>query len=448
MNWKKVTGVVLAAVTAASLFAGCGSAGSTTSAGSGSEKIKGGKTVHFLTAWNEDEDTTAVVKQLTDDYNKTNPKTPINLEIEVVAQNDMNQKLSVLAASNDLPDMFVTGTQEYINKYVGQGILKNIDDVIKEQKVTTISDQDRESILNLTKQKALYVIPTNKNIEGIWYNKKIFKDNGLEVPKTLDEFMDVCAKLKKAGIQPMTVAGKEQWPITRLIGAYVTQEGGTDYLVKANNGDVSWSDQAFLDAYEWLQEMQSKGYMGEGMTTVDSNTQNSLFTTGSAAMCYNGSWFTEQLSSDQSTIGKDVGFFAFPQIDGGKGVADTYTTSYGMYLCIKNSSYDDAMGAWVGYLMNHFGDKAMEIHNWITPFTMSEKHDTNYFTQILLDATEKEGAASVWPEYAMPTSVQDVEYRDAQMVALKQMTPKECGKQIDDAWALARQKDAGSSAES
>ena len=122
MKWKKVMSGFLVASMTAALLAGCGG-------NSGEEEqaaADGSKTVHFLTAWNEDEDITAVVKQLTDDYNATNPETPINLEIEVVAQSDMNQRLSVLAASNELPDMFVTGTQEYIESYVDQGILKNI----------------------------------------------------------------------------------------------------------------------------------------------------------------------------------------------------------------------------------------------------------------------------------------------------------------------------------
>ena len=247
--------------------------------------------------------------------------------------------------------------------------------------------------------------------------------------------MDVCAKIKDAGIQPMTVAGSEQWPITRLIGAYATALGGTDYLVKANDGEVSWTDDSFIQAYEWLQEMGENGYFGEGMTTVDSDTQNSLFITGSAAMCYNGSWFTENLNSENSTIGENVGFFAFPSVDGGQGVPNTYTTSYGMYICVKDESYDDAMGAWLGYVMNNFGDKSMELHNWITPYTMAEEHETSFFTQILIDATAEQGAASVWPEYAMPTSVQDVEYQGAQMLALGQMTPEDYGQSIDDAWA-------------
>lgn len=438
MRWKRAMGCVVAAALTATMLTGCGNNAEQSDAKG--ETAADGKTVHFLTAWNEDEDITAVVKQLTDDYNATEPETPINLEIEVVAQSDMNQKLSVLAASNDLPDFFATGTQEYIDTYVDQGLLKNIDELIKEQEVTSISEEDREALLSLTKQEALYVIPTNKNIEGIWYNKQMFEELGIEVPKTIDEFMEVCAKLKDAGKQPLTVAGKEQWPITRLIGAYATQAGGTDYLVKANAGEVSWTDDAFLQAYKWIQEMGKEGYLGEGTTTVDSDTQNSLFMTGMAAMCYNGSWFTENLNSEGNTLGEDVGFFAFPTVENGKGTADIYTTSYGMYLCVKEEAYDEDMGAWLGYVMNHFGDKSMELHNWITPYAVQNEHEVSYFTQLLLDATENQSAASVWPEYAMPTSVQDVEYQGAQMLILDQMTPEDYGKSVDDAWAQVQKK--------
>ncbi|MBQ7372082.1 MAG: extracellular solute-binding protein, partial [Blautia sp.] len=245
---------------------------------------------------------------------------------------------------------------------------------------TAISEEDRASILNLTKQDGLYVLPTNKNIEGIWYNKQIFADLGLEVPETVDQFMEVCAAVKEAGIQPLSCAGKEQWPITRQIGAYATQAGGRDLRVKAINGVVSWSDPAFLEAYQWLIDMGTNGYLGEGVTTVDSDTQNSLFLTGAAAMEYNGSWFTENLSSEQNTLGEDVGFFAFPTVEGGLGVANTYTTSYGMYLCLKNDTYDEATGAWISYVMEHFGDKGMELHGWLCPYALQEEHEAGFFT--------------------------------------------------------------------
>ena len=36
------------------------------------------------------------------------------------------------------------------------------------------------------------------------------------------------------------------------------------------------------------------------------------------------------------------------------------------------------------------------------------------------------------------TSVQDVEYQGAQMVALGQMSPEDYGTSIDDAWAMVQ----------
>ncbi|MBQ7372081.1 MAG: hypothetical protein IJW67_09430 [Blautia sp.] len=55
---------------------------------------------------------------------------------------------------------------------------------------------------------------------------------------------------------------------------------------------------------------------------------------------------------------------------------------------------------------------------------------------MMIDVTANEGAASVWPEYAMPTMIQDVEYQNAQLLALGQMTPEAFGQAMDDAMAM------------
>lgn len=444
MKRKRVSSILLAATLLATgcMTAGCGNQGtaaSGTSEAANQETTGQGKEVRLLTCWNEDQDSTQVFKAVTDKYNEENPDTPIDLKIEVVAQADMNQKLSVLAASNDLPDVFCTGTQEYISDYVEQGLLKNIDDVISEQGVTdALSEENREALLNLTKLEELYVMPMDQSIEGIWYNKKIFAEHNLEVPKTIEEFMQVCETLKQAGIQPITCAGKEQWPITRLIGAYATQAGGTDLLVEANAGTRSWADESFLKSYQWLKDMGENGYFGDGITTVDTNTANSMFMTGSVAMQYNGSWFTANLESEENTLGEDVGMFAFPTVEGGKGAPNTYTTSYGMFWCFKDEAYDDAMGKWIAYMLNNYGDVAMETQGRLTAYKLNEEHEAGYYTKIVQEAQENAGGAAVWPEYAMPTSIQDIEYANAQLLVLGQIEPEAYGKALDDAMAASK----------
>ena len=152
----------------------------------------------------------------------------------------------------------------------------------------------------------------------------------------------------------------------------------------------------------------------------------------------NGSWFTENLNSENNTIGENVGFFAFPTVDGGEGVPNTYTTSYGMYICVKMSLM---MTQWS---MARICDESFrrQIHG--TPQLDHTLCNVRRARHKLLHTDPDRcdrgaGAASVWPEYAMPTSVQDVEYQGAQMLALGQMTPEDYGQSIDDAWAQVQE---------
>ena len=76
------------------------------------------------------------------------------------------------------------------------------------------------------------------NIEGFWYNKKMFEENGWEVPTTMDEFMKICEDASSKGIQPLSVDGVDKFYFTRLWGGYATSKLGTDALVKANAGEA------------------------------------------------------------------------------------------------------------------------------------------------------------------------------------------------------------------
>lgn len=334
---------------------------------------------------------------------------------------------------------FCTGTQEYIETYVEQGWLKSIDEVMNDFGAEdALAAEKRTALLDLTKQEALYVLPCDQSIEGIWYNTELFEQYDLEVPETMDDFMEVCETLLENDVQPMVCPGKEKRPITRLIGSYATMAGGVDALVDANNGDLSWGDDVFLQAYSWLAEMGEKGYFGQGVTTVDTNTANSLFLSGKAAMYYNGSWFTSNLNSEENQIDENVGMFAFPTVDGGKGEANTFTTSYGMYWCFNSGAYDDAEGEWMAYLLKNYGDVAMELQGRLTAYTLSSEPEVDYYTNVVLEAQEKQTGSGVWPEYAMVTSVQDAEYSNAQMLILNQITPEAYGEAMDAAMSSAQ----------
>ena len=281
MKGKKVLSLSMAALLAASMVP----------ATAVSADSKDERTIKVLTIWNENvQGGTQTLKKLSDEYCEQHPE--IKVDIEVVAQTDMNSKLSVLAASNELPDLFIEVDTAQANTFITQGLVKNVDEFLADNGLQDIlSESTHDGLINLqgtTGVDDLYILPTEQNIEGFWYNKKMFEENGWEVPTTMDEFMKICEDASSKGIQPLSVDGVDKFYFTRLWGGYATSKLGPDALVKANAGELSWSDDAFKEAYQWVADLNDKGYMGAGVTTVDSATMNAVFL--KRRSCYGIQW--------------------------------------------------------------------------------------------------------------------------------------------------------------
>lgn len=55
----------------------------------------------------------------------------------------------------------------------------------------------------------LYGSVTCTPVSVMWYNKEMFKKQGVEVPATWDDFKAVCKKFIDAGIKPIGTSVKE-----------------------------------------------------------------------------------------------------------------------------------------------------------------------------------------------------------------------------------------------
>src|SRR5207245_1275886 len=98
-----------------------------------------------------------------------------------------------------------------------------------------------EVLEDVTVDGHIYSLPVNLHRENsLFYNKQIFTANGLQPPKTLDEFFTICDKLKKVGVTP--VATSQQGWITRIL---------FNSLAMGSMGSEAfrgyWSGQAALD---------------------------------------------------------------------------------------------------------------------------------------------------------------------------------------------------------
>ena len=48
-------------------------------------------------------------------------------------------------------------------------------------------------------------------IGGVYYDKDMFEANGLTVPETYDEFLNICKTFYDQGIRPVSISGTTTW---------------------------------------------------------------------------------------------------------------------------------------------------------------------------------------------------------------------------------------------
>ena len=174
-----------------------------------------------------------------------------------------------------------------------------------------------------------YIMPYNQNVFGWWYNVDMFKQHGWQPPKTYDELLVLCEKIKKAGIAPITFQGR--YPAYMLRGflfPWAISAGGLQAFNDAQNlKPGAWTSPAFLKAANMVAELRDKGYFQKGAMGMSHTEAQMEFVLGRAAMIPCGTWLGSEMK-DQLPKGFHMAFINPPVIEGGKG--DPTITSAGV----------------------------------------------------------------------------------------------------------------------
>jgi ABC-type glycerol-3-phosphate transport system substrate-binding protein len=139
----------------------------------------------------------------------------------------------------------------------------------------------------------IYGVPIDVTNIQMVYNKKLFKQAGLDPnnpPKTWQEFMQVGAKLKKAGIEGLVSGWGEIWMLDCLASNYAFNVMGKDKVVATIKGDVPYTDPDWIKVLSLFKEMADNGILAKGVVTMVNKTAEQMFANERAAIAFNGSW--------------------------------------------------------------------------------------------------------------------------------------------------------------
>ncbi|MEL4320016.1 extracellular solute-binding protein [Leifsonia sp. YIM 134122] len=253
------------------------------------------------------------------EFEEANP----NVTVEVTGyQNEDLQKTLIPNAlrSNDPPDLFQAWGGGELKDQVAAGYVKDISDDVKDE-----LDAIGPTVSGWQIDGATYALPFSYGIEGFWYNKDLFAQAGITAPPTtLDELNDDVAKLKDAGIAPISVGAGDKWPAAHWWYNFALKDCSPETLTKAQSTH-DFSDSCFTTAGEDLETFLKTEPFNEGFLATPAQqgagSSAGLLASGKVAMELMGHWEPGVIGglTDDKKVPEFLGWFNFPGIDGAAG---------------------------------------------------------------------------------------------------------------------------------
>ena len=295
------------------------------------------------------------------------------LEVETTADRPSYlQKLKTLIAGGNMPDIIDIDADPYCQELVDAGMLVNVKQFLEDE---GLYDDYHEVALRYQEfvDGTMYTLPLEYHIEMIWYNKAIFEEYGLEVPETMDEWLEVCRVLDENGITPIAVDGVDRWPVLRYMAMIPFRYTGNQYILDLRSGKASMGDELGREAIEFVQEIGQ--YFNDGFAATDYATAQSMFLDGKAAMYYIGDW--EQRAMLEGYENGTIDYFLLPMTEGATTGPNEYCANSGIGLAFNAETFDEKTKDFILYVIDNYG-KIYASNQQMTPIKTELPADVEY----------------------------------------------------------------------
>ncbi|WP_309053295.1 extracellular solute-binding protein [Streptomyces sp.] len=250
-----------------------------------------------------------VFKKIAEGFTKKHPKVTVKY-VNVPFGEAQNKFKNAAQSGSGAPDVIrseVAWTPEfadlgYLAPLDGTAALKDKDDFLKQAAASTQYNGKT------------YAVPQVIDSMGIFYNKKIFKDAGVQVPKNIDELKTVSATIKqKTGKTGLYLRGDDAyWFLSFLYG-----EGGN--LVDAEQKKITIGDESGVKAFRTVKDLvDSKAAITDATNGWDN--MQAAFKDGKVAMMINGPWaVADTLAGKEFADKANLGIAPVPAGSAGQG---------------------------------------------------------------------------------------------------------------------------------
>lgn len=246
-----------------------------------SESVPAEKQVVEFWYCSANEDTNEIFEKLFDEYNASSDT--YEFKYVGIANKDATDKLSMAIATETMPDVFSTGFYS-VKQYVVQDAIIPVDEYFE-----TWDNKDKfvpevlES-LRLIGDGVMYAFPYGYNQDISWYNKTFFDKEGIDVPQTQKEFLELCKKYANPDEGTYFFSLRGNQPYDNLLSWLFTYTDGGGYEGKYfdENNECIINKPEFVEALDAYADIYRNNWVSGDCVNNGFNEMVAEFGAGTA----------------------------------------------------------------------------------------------------------------------------------------------------------------------
>ena len=337
------------------------------------------------------------------EYEASHPD--IKFEITSAQNQEYKEKIKVVVGGEDTPDIFFSWVGDFTYRFIRENLILDLTPYFEadpEWKDSLIESQMKQYT---TEDGMIYGVPFRLDCKLFFYNADIFEQNDLKVPTTFDELIDVCEKLKAAGITPISFGNMEPWSASHYIGTLnqiCVPDDVREKDYKPTSGE--FTHPGYVEALEYYQKLLP--YMTENPNGVKPDMGRTTFAMGNAGMYYAELIEIPYIKMENPDM--KFGMFKFPEIVGAEGNQDILTgVPEGFVVSSKTKYPDECVEFLKWFLGKEVGTEQCQEIGW---FNAAKGTTEGLTDQALLDGYNvimESKAMGAWLDNALYSTVVD-----------------------------------------
>ncbi|WP_327592080.1 ABC transporter substrate-binding protein [Streptomyces chartreusis] len=266
-----------------------------------------------------------------------------DVSLNTVAAETFRTQLPTYLTSANPPDVYTWYPGSVADAYAKKDLLLGLDDLWGSSELKGYS-KALHSLCTSSSGKKVFV-PATYYWWGMFYRKSNFAKWGVSEPKSWDDFLDLCDKLKSKGVAPIGLGagGNTAWVASAWFDYLDIRINGAEYHRELLAGKHRFDDPEVRKVFDRWQEVLP--YFDPNGTAGAFQDATTALLNGRSGMMLIGTFFADAAPKDALD---DIDFFRFPIIDPKVPLAEEAPTD-GYFASARTGRKDGVLDL-LGYL--------------------------------------------------------------------------------------------------